>query len=258
MRIVASLGGNASPHLDEIARGLAKLADRNEVVITRGQGPRSTGYRLVRRLRRLLPGREIVTVLTETVVDLDDPAFARPARFVGPVYSAVQAGRLTAELGWTMRPDRFAWRRVVPSPEPRDIVELPTIARLLDDGCVVIAIANGDGVPTGGDHHGVEAMVDEDLAAGLLAARLKADTLLLLTDVPAIMRDDGSRHPSPIREITPDELRSLTPPDDAMNATVEAACRFAEHRRGAVAAIGHLTDAPELRTGAAGTRIEVP
>ncbi|MFI0353264.1 carbamate kinase [Actinomadura sp. 9N407] len=297
MRIVAALGGNALlrrgeppdaavqiAHVREAVRGLATLADGNDLIVTHGNGPQigllavesaadpalsapypldvlgaetqgMIGYWLARELRRALPGREIVAVLTETVVDPRDPAFGDPTKFVGRTYSASEAERMRAEHGWTMRQDGTTRRRVVPSPEPRDIVELPTIARLTDDGCLVIA-AGGGGVPTGRDHRGIEAVVDKDLAAALLATRLKADALLLLTDVPAIMRDHGTAHARPIRHITPGRLRQLPLPAGSMGPKAEAACRFAEYRHGALAMIGALTDAPALLSGAAGTRIE--
>lgn len=273
-------------HVREAAAGLAAIADGNELVVTHGNGPQvgllavesaadpalsapypldvlgaetqgMIGYWLARELRRALPGREIVALLTETVVDPGDPAFGAPTKFVGRTYSAPEADRMGAEHGWTMRRDGAAWRRVVPSPEPRDIVELPAVARLAGEGCLVIAVGGG-GVPTGGDHRGVEAVVDKDLAAALLATRLEADALLLLTDVPGVMRDLGTAHARPIRAIAPGRLRRLPLPAGSMGPKAEAACRFAEQRDGAVAVIGALADAPALLSGAAGTRIEEP
>lgn len=271
-------------HVREAVRALAALADGNELIITHGNGPQvgllavesaadpalsapypldvlgaetqgMIGYWLIRELRRALPGREIVAVLTETVVDSHDPAFDAPTKFIGRTYTSSEAERMRAEHGWSMRPDGGARRRVVPSPEPRDVVELPTIARLTAAGCLVIA-AGGGGVPTDGGHHGIEAVVDKDLTAALLAARLEADALLLLTDVPAVVRDHGTAHARPIRRITPDRLRRVPLPAGSMGPKAEAACRFAEHRPGAIAVIGALTDAPALLTGAAGTRID--
>ncbi|MFC4910141.1 carbamate kinase [Actinomadura gamaensis] len=273
-------------HVRQAARGLAALARDHELVVTHGNGPQvgllalesaadpalsvpypldvlgaetqgMIGYWLARELRRVLPGREIVAVLTETVVDSRDPAFAAPAKFVGRAYGTAEADRMRVEHGWAMRRDGDAWRRVVPSPEPRDIVELPTLARLTEVGCLVIA-AGGGGVPTDGGHHGVEAVVDKDLTAALLATRLKADALLLLTDVPAVMRDHGTPRARPVRQATPDELRRIPLPAGSMGPKAEAACRFADQRPGAVAAIGSLTDAPALLAGTAGTRVEAP
>jgi carbamate kinase len=273
-------------HVREAVRGLAAVAAGNELVITHGNGPQvgmlavesaadpalsapypldvlgaqtqgMIGYWLARELRRALPGREAIAVLTQTVIAPDDPAFAHPTKFVGRSYSRLEAGRMRTEHGWTMRQDGDAWRRVVPSPEPQGIVELATIARLVDDGCLVIA-AGGGGVPVGPDHQGVEAVVDKDLATALLAVHLKAATLLLLTDVPAVMRDHGTTNARPVGKITPRRLRALDLPDGSMGPKAEAACRFAEHRRGAVAVIGSLTDVPALVSGPAGTRVELP
>lgn len=267
----------------QAVRGLAVLADGHELILTHGNGPQvgmlavessadpalsapypldvlgaetqgMIGYLLARELRRALPGREIVALLTETVVDLRDPAFRDPAKFIGRAYGAAEAERMRAEHGWTMRRDGEDWRRVVPSPEPRGIVELPTIASLAGGECVVIA-AGGGGVPTTGDHDGVDAVVDKDLTAALLATRLKADALLLLTDVPAIMRHHGTSRARPIRQITPDRLRRLPLPAGSMGPKAEAACRFAEKRHGAIAVIGALADAPALLSGAEGTRV---
>ncbi|MCX9190242.1 carbamate kinase [Carbonactinospora thermoautotrophica] len=273
-------------HLAEAVAALAPLADRHELVVTHGNGPQvgllaeeSTidprlhrpypldaldaqtqgmiGYWLVREMRRARPGREVVALITQTVVREDDPAFARPTKFVGPVYSADEAARLAEDLGWVMRPDGGFWRRVVPSPEPHDIVELPIIHRLLQTGCVVIA-AGGGGVPVvvGPDGpRGVEAVIDKDLAAALLAERLDADALLLLTDVPYVMRDFGTARQRPITEATPGELRRLGLPAGSMGPKAEAACRFAERRPGSIAVIGELTDAAALLAGETGTRI---
>ncbi|MEU8801095.1 carbamate kinase [Spirillospora sp. NPDC048819] len=271
-------------HIREAVRGLAAAATGNELIITHGNGPQvgmlavesatdpalsapypldvlgaqtqgMIGYWLARELRRAMPGREVVAVLTETVIAPDDPAFAHPTKFVGHTYSAPEAQRLRAEHGWAVRQDGAAWRRVVPSPAPREIVELPTIARLVDEGCLVIA-AGGGGIPVDPDHQGVEAVVDKDLTAALLAQRLKADTLLLLTDVPAVMHEHGTVNARPIRQITPRALRAMELPNGSMGPKAEAACRFAEHRQGAVAIIGSLTDITALLSGTAGTRIE--
>lgn len=275
-------------HMDEAIKALVPIADQHELVITHGNGPQigllavesandpalatpypldvlgaetqgMIGYWLARELRRMRPHREIIAVLTETVVRRDDPAFDQPTKFVGPVYSAAVAQELSALRGWTMRQDGTAWRRVVPSPEPYDIVELPTLQRLLQAGCLVIA-AGGGGVPVTsgpGGPHGVEAVVDKDLTAALLAERLNADALLLLTDVPCVIEGFGTQQAQPIAHATPAYLRKLDLPAGSMGPKVEAACRFAEHRPGAISAIGTLASAPALLTGRTGTQISL-
>jgi carbamate kinase len=299
MRIVAALGGNALlrrgepldaavqiAHVREAVRGLAALADGNDLIVTHGNGPQvgllaiesaadpelaapypldalgaatqgMIGYWLIRELRRVLPHREVVALLTETLVDPADPAFGDPTKFIGRGYPPAEARRLRDARGWAMRPDGRMWRRVVPSPEPRGIVELAAMRRLVDDGCVVIA-AGGGGVPIDPDHHGVEAVVDKDLTAALLAAHLKADTLLLLTDVPAVMAGYGTADARPVGLVTPARLRAMGLPSGSMGPKAEAACRFAEQRPGAAAVIGALADAPALLAGEAGTRVEAP
>ncbi|WP_149261769.1 carbamate kinase [Actinomadura sp. K4S16] len=299
MRIVAALGGNALlrrgepldaavqiAHVREAVRGLAALADGNDLIVTHGNGPQvgllaiesaadpelaapypldalgaatqgMIGYWLIRELRRVLPHREVVALLTETLVDPADPAFRDPTKFIGRGYPPAEARRLRDARGWAMRPDGRMWRRVVPSPEPRGIVELASMRRLVDDGCVVIA-AGGGGVPVDPDHHGVEAVVDKDLTAALLAAHLKADTLMLLTDVPAVIAGYGTADARPVGLITPSRLRAMDLPSGSMGPKAEAACRFAEQRPGAVAVIGSLADAPALLAGEAGTRVEAP
>src|SRR5690606_29898124 len=152
------------------------------------------GYLLEEPLREELPGREVATILTQVVVEASDPAFHRPTKPIGPVYDADEAHRLAGELAWTIAPDGDGWRRVVPSPEPRRVVEIGAIHLLVEAGVVVIC-AGGGGVPVviapSGACYGVEAVVDRDLTAALLARELQADLLLLLTDVDAVLLDWG-------------------------------------------------------------------
>jgi carbamate kinase len=265
---------------------LAALAKDHQLVLTHGNGPQvgmlalqsaadpalsvpypldtlgaetqgMIGYWLARELGSALPGREVATVLTQTVVDPGDPAFQRPTKFVGPVYSAADAQRLAAEHGWQVRPDGVHWRRVVASPQPLDIVELPVIRRLVDAGVLVIA-AGGGGIPVcrdgRGGLHGVEAVVDKDLAAAVLAAALGADMLLLLTDVPVVYQDYGTPSAQPIRQVTPEGLKAMNFPAGSMGPKIEAAGRFVAETGGR-AAIGALGAATELAAGTAGTSI---
>jgi carbamate kinase len=279
---------DAAVQLDNVAAAipaLAALAERHEVIITHGNGPQAgllalesaadptltdpcldrlsaevpdmIGYRLARELGNALPGREVVAVLTQTVVDPADPAFETPSRFVGPVYEEGTARRLASQWGWQIRPDGNAWRRVVSSPEPREIVELRPIRRLVDSGVLVIATGGG-GMPVtrhlDGTLRGVEGVVDKDLAAAVLAAALEVDMLLLLTDVWAVFEDYGTLDMRPIRCATPTSLCGQRFADGSMGPKVEAACRFVT-RTGGRAAIGALADAPSLVDGGCGTLI---
>ena len=157
------------------------------------------GYLIQQELRSLLPPEhQVATLLTMIVVDPDDPAFASPTKFVGPVYPKEAADRLAAEKGWAFRQDGASWRRVVPSPEPRRILEIQPITWLLERGAVVIC-AGGGGIPTKypssgpGELVGVEAVIDKDFAGELLAEDVRADLFLMATDVDGVYLDWGSR-----------------------------------------------------------------
>ncbi len=218
------------------------------------------GYLLEQGFRNALPERAVATLLTQVVVELDDPAFLRPTKPIGPAYDEAEAGRIAAELGWTMAPDGRFFRRVVPSPEPRAIVELATIELLVDAGVIVIC-AGGGGIPVVADEvgalHGVEAVIDKDLSAALLAGNLGVHFLLMLTDIAAVESDWGTPAARSIRESTPEKLRQLRFEPGSMGPKVEAACRFVE-QTGAIAAIGALEEAAAIVRGEAGTRIVAP
>jgi len=271
-------------HVREAASALAALAREHELVLTHGNGPQvgllaleaaaydavapypldvlgaesqgMIGYLLVQALGRALPERDVVAILTQVVVAGDDPAFANPTKPIGPVYEEADARRLAAEHGWAVGADGAHFRRVVASPEPREIVELDAVRRLLEAGSVVVC-AGGGGVPvvrSGAGLEGVEAVIDKDLTAELLAEGLDADRLVMLTDVPYVER--GWRLPTatPIRAATARELRSLTFAAGSMKPKVEAACRFVERTSGD-AVIGALDDIAAVARGESGTRI---
>jgi len=144
---------------------------------------------------------------------------------------------------------------VVPSPRPREIIETKLIDHLLDESIIVVC-AGGGGVPVvrteTGDLKGVEAVIDKDLSAALLAQRLKADRLLVLTDVPHVMEGFGTPAARPIHRTTPSQLRAMDFPAGSMGPKVEAVCRFVE-AGGRAAAIGNLAEAQALLHGEQGT-----
>jgi carbamate kinase len=218
------------------------------------------GYVLEQGLRNELPDRAVATLLTQVVVDAADPAFDHPTKPVGPVYSEAEAARVERERGWTVARDGNSFRRVVPSPEPREVVELDTIRLLVDNGVLVIC-SGGGGIPVVRDANdalrGVEAVIDKDLSAALLAEQLEADALLLLTDVSAVQLDWGTTSARPIRLANPSMLRTLDLAPGSMGPKAEAACRFVEETNG-VAAIGALEDAERVLDGTAGTRVSQP
>jgi carbamate kinase len=271
-------------HVREAAAALAVLARKHELVITHGNGPQvgllaleaaayeavepypldilgaesqgMIGYLLVQALGNELVDREVAALLTQVVVDEEDPAFAAATKPIGPIYGEAEALGLAAANGWSIAQDGEHFRRVVPSPEPREIVELPSVLRLLKAGATVVC-AGGGGIPvirTTSGLAGVEAVVDKDLTAALLAEDLGAERLLMLTDVPQVQRDWGRPGASPIGRTTPSELRSLSFAAGSMGPKIEAACRFVEST-GGEAAIGALEELAAVACGEAGTRV---
>jgi carbamate kinase len=177
---------------------------------------------------------------------------------LGALYAS-PAGAAADGESWAIARDGSFWRRVVASPEPQAIVELEPIRRLATAGVVVIC-AGGGGVPVlrtpDGSLAGVEAVVDKDLTAALLATDLRADALLLLTDVDAVHVDHGTATERPVARATPGELRALTLATGSMAPKAEAAARFVA-ATGALASIGRLEDAPALLAGRAGTTVRM-
>ncbi|HEY1355032.1 MAG TPA: carbamate kinase [Solirubrobacterales bacterium] len=279
---------NQSVNLAAAAEALARVAGEHELVLTHGNGPQvgllalgnegyepvaphpqdvlgaesegMIGYMLELALRNALPDRHLVTVLSEVVVSADDAAFGTPSKPIGPLYSAEEARRLAAERGWSIGPDGQGFRRLVPSPEPRAIVELRSL-RMLVDGGVLVICASGGGIPVAlngvGTMQGVEAVVDKDLTAALLARRLDVDVLVMLSDVDAVHLDWGGEAERALGRVTPADLRRHEFASGSMAPKVDAACRFVE-ATGRRAAIGELTKAVEIVRGESGTQILAP
>lgn len=269
--------------LAAVARSIGPLARTHEVVITHGNGPQigllalqaasyrplrpdpldvlgaesegMIGYLIEQALAGELPGHELATLLTQVEVDLADPAFAAPTKPIGPTYGAAEAERLARETGWRFLQDGAGWRRAVPSPMPQRIREINAIRLLVRGGATVIC-AGGGGIPVAvgadGSLSGVEAVIDKDHSAALLAEELGADALLLLTDVPAVWTRWPMSEGVPIGHISVAALRRFTFAPGSMAPKVAAACRFAE-RTGRLAAIGALDDAEAMLAGTAGT-----
>jgi len=217
------------------------------------------GYLIEQELENVLGhDRPVATLLTQVLVDAADPAFEAPTKFVGPVYDKPEADRVAKARGWQMAQDGDKWRRVVPSPAPQDIPDLRVI-RLLADGGAIVICAGGGGIPVirrdDGSLIGVEAVVDKDAASALLADRLNADALLLLTDVDGIQRDFGTDDARRIDRMTPGQAREMDLPAGSMAPKARAAARFAAGGGDRMAAIGRLADAVALLDGQAGTVI---
>jgi carbamate kinase len=271
-------------NVDRAVRALAPLAEKHELIITHGNGPQvgvlslesvndpnltrpypldtigaetqgMIGYWMLQALQNALPGRQVMAMINQTLVSAVDPAFENPTKFVGQVYDRDEAEKLAGEYGWTIRRDGEKWRRVVPSPRPQRVIETRLIRELVRLGTVVVC-AGGGGIPVFrndvGRLEGVEAVIDKDRTAAVLAESMDADALLILTDVPRVMRNFGTPEQEEIVHTTPHGLRAEDFPAGSMGPKAEAAASFVE-RTGDMAAIGLLDQCVEILAGTAGT-----
>ncbi len=277
---------NQRANIRVAAEQLAAIHENHELIIAHGNGPQvglaalmdaaytdvdpypldilgaetigMIGYIIEQELGNVIPLEDhIVTVLTQILVDPADPAFQKPTKPVGPVYSAEEAQKLLQEKGWSMAPDGEYFRKVVPSPLPKRIIEISAIKTLVDNGFVVIC-AGGGGIPVAYDENrklfGVEAVIDKDLASGLLAKGLDAEMFVMLTDVANVFVGFGTEKQKAIRAAHPDALEALDFAAGSMGPKVLGACQFVRET-GQQSAIGQLSDLIEIMTGEAGTLI---
>ncbi len=295
MTIVIALGGNALGRgtvveqlsaLRQTCAAIAPLVREGEVVLTHGNGPQ-VGNELLRQERAAdevppLPlylavaqtqaeigalietelaaasSRRVACLITHVHVDPDDPAFASPSKPIGPFYGAEQAEALDRERGWQLVEDAGrGFRRVVPSPEPLEIVEIEAIRALAASGAVVVACGGG-GIPVvsrNGQLKGVDAVIDKDRASALLAAQLGAERLVILTEVPAVYRHFRKSNQEEIRRLSASDATALLPElaEGSMRPKVEAAAAFA--RDGGETLITSFDVLGEALEGRAGTHI---
>ena len=268
------------------AERIAAVAAGNELVIAHGNGPQvgllalqsaayeavapypldvlgaeteaMIGYVIEQELGNLLPFEQpFATLLTMVEVDPQDPAFQNPTKPIGPVYDRATAERLSAENGWSVAPDGDRFRRVVASPAPQRIFEIRPIRTLVEAGVIVIC-AGGGGIPTvygaDGKLRGIEAVIDKDLAASLLARQLEADLLVIATDVDGVYTGWGTPEQRRLGVVSVEEIAGLALPAGSMGPKVAAACAFAA-RTGNEAVIGSLADIDTIISGSAGTRV---
>ena len=270
------------------ARALAPLADTCNLVLAHGNGPQvgllalqaaaydeaepypldvlgaqtqgMIAYMLEQELGNFVPlEKRIATILTMVEIDPADPAFDDPTKFVGPGYDRADADRLAAERGWVFKLDGQRWRRVVASPEPRQIFEIEPIRWLIECGAIVICTGGG-GIPTAyadADKRvltGVEAVIDKDLASELLARSVGADLFVMLTDAEGVYVDWGTPEQRLLGRVTPADLRQHEFAAGSMGPKVEAAVRFVT-ATGKRAAIGRLEDIGAIIEGTAGTSV---
>jgi len=266
---------------------LAAVAGAHELVISHGNGPQvgllalqgaayheveaypldvlgaqtegMIGYLIEQELGNLLPfERPFASILTMVEVDPADPAFTDPTKFIGPVYEREEAERLAADKGWAIKQDGDKWRRVVASPEPRQIFQIKPIRWLLERGAVVVCTGGG-GIPTmyePGTRRliGAEVVVDKDRASALLAEQLGADLFVMATDVEAVFTGWGTPEQAAISTTTPDELSKQVLPAGSMGPKAEAAAQFVR-KTGKRAAIGTLAQLREVVGGTKGTQV---
>ncbi len=226
------------------------------------------GYMFLKALGNELRARGIdkpvVALVTQTVVSLDDPAFADPTKPVGAFMDEATAQRLAGELGWTIVEDAGrGWRRTVPSPMPIEIVELPAVRALCAHGAVVVT-AGGGGVPVArnaaGALVGVEAVVDKDLASGLLAAELGADLLIIPTGVEGVAVNFGKPEQQWLAHLSVAEATALAEQgqfgEGSMRPKVEALVAFVRRRPDAAGVITSLEKLHAALQRTSGTWIE--
>jgi carbamate kinase len=273
------------------AKALAPIAEKHRLVLAHGNGPQvgllalqqaayadycepypldvlgaqtqgMIAYMIEQELGNLLPfEKPLATVLTMVEIDRNDPAFENPTKFVGPQYEPEEAERLAAEKGWVFKMDGDKPRRVVASPEPKQIFELDPIRWLIEKDAVVIC-AGGGGIPTvylpDGTRTlvGAEAVIDKDLASELLARQIDADVFVMATDAEGVFADWGTPEQRLLTCVTPEELERYEFAAGSMGPKVEAAIRFVR-QTGKRAAIGNLDDIEAIVDGKAGTSVVV-
>ena len=284
---------NQSANIRLAAEQLAKVKPKNELIISHGNGPQvgllalqhaayyaqdskiepypldvlvsqtvgMIGYMLQQELTNLLPTTPTQTLVTQVIVDEHDPAFSKPSKPIGQVYTQAEAEKLAAEKGWTVMPDGQYYRRAVPSPKPQDVTGINAVKALLAQDHIVIC-GGGGGVPcvknAQGQLTGVEAVVDKDLATAVIANHLDADLFIIATDVNAACVNFQKEGERKIAKANPAALEALSAEFAAgsMGPKVQAVINFVK-ATGKDAAIGSLADIEDIVAGKAGTRVSL-
>lgn len=283
---------NQRRNIEVAAQALARLAAKHDLVLSHGNGPQvgllalqneayarenpavpaypfdvlgaesqaMVGYMFAQALSRALQtvgsDRPVASILTQSEVDPDDPAFSNPTKFIGAMMTEAEAKEAEREHGWRVKQDGKGYRRVIASPRPLRIVEFPIIKNLVDTGTLVISCGGG-GVPVIKSEkglQGVEAVIDKDFAGSILATELSADLLLIATDVDGVYENWGTSQQRRIGRITPQKLLQMGFAAGSMGPKIEAACQFVL-KMGCPAAIGPLDRIEEVAEGKTGTWI---
>jgi carbamate kinase len=287
---------NQLKNIKVAAAQIAELSEEHDIVVTHGNGPQvgllalqneayrcatpypfdvlvaqtqgQIGFMLAQEISNCLPNRRsrsstkktVAAVLTRVEVDRSDPAFDHADKPIGPMYTATEVQNLRSNKDWEFVIDGTGYRRVVASPKPKKILELQTIKSLIGNLTIVIC-AGGGGIPvqlnaSTKTHQGIEAVVDKDVTAALLAIELKADALLIVSDVSHVFTDWCKKQPKPIFEISPDQLSKTEFASGSMAPKVKACCRFTTET-GKPSYIGELTNLSQLMLPEVGTKIAI-
>lgn len=282
---------NQAANIRIAAEQLAKIKPNNELVISHGNGPQvgllalqhaayhaqdakiepypldilvsqtvgMIGYMLQQELTNLIPEHPTQTLVTHVIVDKHDPAFAKPSKPIGQVYSQAEAEKLATEKGWTVMADGQYFRRAVPSPKPVGVTGIEAVKALLAQDQIVIC-GGGGGVPSvcneKGELQGVEAVVDKDLATAVISENLDADLFIIATDVDAACVDFQKPTQRKIAKGNPESLEALASEfaSGSMGPKVQAVINFVK-ATGKDAAIGSLAQIQDIVAGKAGTRV---
>ena len=260
LAIVHGNGPQVGNIMIQVEEAITKIPPQSlDVCVAQTEG--SMGFMLQNQIRNRLNeeqlAKEVVTVLTEVEVGRDDPAFENPSKPVGPYFTAYRANLLMQEQGWQMVEDAGrGWRKVVASPPPKRILDVGVVKRLIDSGAVVVA-AGGGGIPVyqdvGGYFRGVEAVIDKDYTAALLAKELDADLFIVLTQVAQVAENFGRPNQRWLAEISVARAKEMLEhnqfPPGSMGPKIRSAIDFVERTGKEVL----ITDAEHLKDALART-----
>ena len=260
--IVHGNGPQVGNIMIQVEEAITKIPPQSlDVCVAQTMG--SMGFMLENQLRNRLNeeqlAKPVVTVLSEVEIARDDPAFENPSKPVGPYFTAYRANLLMQEQGWQMVEDAGrGWRKVVASPPPKRILDIEAVKQLVASGAVVVA-AGGGGIPVyqdvGGYFRGVEAVIDKDYTASLLAQELDADLFIILTQVPQVAENYGRPNQRWLPEIVASKAREMLEhnqfPPGSMGPKIRAALAFVEKtgKEVLITDAEHLKDALEHAAG---------
>ncbi len=258
LAIVHGNGPQVGNIMIQVEEAVTKIPPQSlDVCVAQTQG--SMGYMLQNQLRNRFNEeqleKEIATLVTEVVVDREDPAFENPSKPVGPYFTAYRANLLMQEAGWQMVEDAGrGWRKVVPSPKPKRILGSALLRRLVERGAVLIA-GGGGGIPVyqdvGGYYRGVEAVIDKDYVASILARDLEAELFIVLTQVPMVAENFGRPNQRWLRTLPVGKAKEMLEgnqfPPGSMGPKIQAAIEFVEATGKEVL----ITDAEHLKAALA-------